>query len=157
MVVGQLGFRQSLVERVLSFVLDEIFSTNDHIEEAASVNSLLATKLNAMLTVIFTSSQDEILFEQLDSPQRRQIVEAATSKFKLAFSQGSGPIKAKNLIQMYLHANVYSKRDAAGCRASLNAYLETAIGCKWADLKVVLVAALVDQLVLTNPEKLGKR
>jgi hypothetical protein len=47
---------------------------------------MLASKLNAMLSLIFTSKQDEILFDQLESGQRRQIVDAATSKFKLAFS-----------------------------------------------------------------------
>lgn len=138
-------------------MIDEILATNDAIEEGATVNSILASKLNSMLSLIFKSKQDEILFEQLESGQRRQIVEAATSKFKLAFSQGCGPIKAKNLIQLYLHANVYSKRDSSACRQSLNLFLETAISCKFADLRVVLISSVIDQLVLSNPEKLSKR
>jgi len=85
-LIKQIGFRESTVDRILKFIVDEILSTNDLIEEGSSINSMLASKLNAMLSVIFTCKQDEILFGQLESGQRRQIVDAATSKFKLAFS-----------------------------------------------------------------------
>jgi hypothetical protein len=55
-----------MVDRIQKFIVDEILSTNDSIEEGSSINSMLASKLNAMLSVIFTSKQDEILFDKLE-------------------------------------------------------------------------------------------
>ncbi len=63
MLVSQIGFRQSLVDRILRFIIDEILTTNDAIEDGININSVLASKLNAILSVIFTSKQEEILFE----------------------------------------------------------------------------------------------
>ena len=54
-LVSQIGFRQSLVERILQFIIDEILTTNDAIEDGININSVLASKLNAILSVIFTS------------------------------------------------------------------------------------------------------
>lgn len=62
-LVSQIGFRQSLVDRILQFIIDEILTTNDAIEDGININSVLASKLNAILSVIFTSKQEEILFE----------------------------------------------------------------------------------------------
>jgi hypothetical protein len=62
-LVSQIGFRQSLVDRILRFIIDEILTTNDAIEDGININSVLASKLNAILSVIFTSKQEEILFE----------------------------------------------------------------------------------------------
>ena len=54
-LVSQIGFRQSLVDRILQFIIDEILTTNDAIEDGININSVLASKLNAILSVIFTS------------------------------------------------------------------------------------------------------
>jgi hypothetical protein len=62
-LVSQIGFRQSLVDRILRFIIDEILTTNDAIEDGININSVLASKLNAILSVIFTGKQEEILFE----------------------------------------------------------------------------------------------
>ena len=54
-LVSQIGFRQSIVDRILQFIIDEILTTNDAIEDGININSMLASKLNAILSVIFTS------------------------------------------------------------------------------------------------------
>ena len=118
---------------------------NDKIEENANINVNLASKLNSLLGVIFTSKNDEpILFDQLESSHRKQLTDTVTQKFKAAFTHGSSPIRAKNLIQLYLQANLFSRRDSGGCRASLMSYFETASACKYSDLQAIMVAAIIE-------------
>jgi hypothetical protein len=51
----------------MTILIEEVFATNDAIEEqTTTVNAAMASKLNCLLSVIFTSKEDPVLFEQLD-------------------------------------------------------------------------------------------
>jgi hypothetical protein len=52
------------------------------IEDGQTVNAAMASKLNSLLSVIFTNKSDDVLFDQLESSHRRQMTEVFTSKFK---------------------------------------------------------------------------
>jgi hypothetical protein len=68
-----------------------------------------------------------------------------------------GPIKAKNLIQLYLHAHTFAKRDSTGCRNSLLSFFDTVDACKSSEIRAIAVAAVIEQLVLSPADKLSKR
>lgn len=63
---------------MLTLLIDEIFQANDQIEENANINASLASKLNSLLSVIFSSKDETILFDQLDSEQRNKLTDNVT-------------------------------------------------------------------------------
>jgi len=83
-LVSQLGFKQSVVDQIMTVLVDEVIITNEAIEEQATntVNAAMASKLNCLLSVIFTSKDDTVLFELLDSSHKRQLADTVTAKFK---------------------------------------------------------------------------
>lgn len=47
----------------MTVLVDEIVDANDRIEEGSTVNAAMASKLNCLLSVIFTSKEDSVLFD----------------------------------------------------------------------------------------------
>ena len=63
MLVGQLGFKQVVVDLVMNILVDEIIGANEAIEEQNNFNAAMASKLKCLLNVIFTGKDETVLFE----------------------------------------------------------------------------------------------